>query len=170
VMGGPTVGVRKRVPQEVGESPDKNGHQHEYQLQRMPQGEGIRSGRDLTLYGLRHQRGQWLFDDLLKGPEDDESYRQTKKEQPTRRVPERTSGREPEEELQIGGERTNDQRRQNETGPPERKCGSSMSQCERHSTQLSSTLRPSGASPRLPMILGRHGAFVETRAARNEVP
>ena len=31
-MGGPTVGVRKRVPQEVGERPDKNGHQHEYQF------------------------------------------------------------------------------------------------------------------------------------------
>jgi len=37
VMRRPMTGVRERIPQEMGESPDKNGHQHECQLQRMPE-------------------------------------------------------------------------------------------------------------------------------------
>ena len=99
VMRRPMTGVRERIPQEMGESPDKNGHQHECQLQRMPERDGIRFAGNSLPNGAGHQCGQWLFDNCMEEPEDDESHRQTKKEQPTSRVPERTFGREPKEEF-----------------------------------------------------------------------
>ena len=104
----PMVGVGEGVPQEMGQGTDQDGHQNERKLQRLARREGIRVGGNSLASGARQQCGQWLFDHRVKKPINDESHRQTKKEEAPRGVTEGTSRREPEEEFQIRSERTND--------------------------------------------------------------
>ncbi len=161
---GPSTVVGKRVPHVVGERANEDRDENEQQLERSTERHGVDTGNDPVADVPGHESRQRLLDKVVKYPKGSKGDGQAEKEQTAKGMSEGPFGGETQEEFEVWREGAEDQRRQNEAGPPEGIRGRCVRQGKGHTVIIADPFPPltTGSAARWAVSLAGQRGFPTT--------